>query len=84
MNVDLYPEMLREVLYKETVQVTFPNLTVNQTELPDSIAYRALRKIRDIVRDDSLRDKECFQQIEAIVCVPESIGSDGGFRHDFG
>lgn len=81
--MDLYIEMLREVLYKETVQVTFPNLTVNQTELLNSIAYRALRKIRDIVRDDSLRDEECFQQIEAIVCVLESIGSDGGSRHDF-
>lgn len=81
--MDLYIEMLREVLYKETVQVTFPNLTVNQTELLNSIAYRALRKIRDIVRDDSLRDEECFKQIEAIVCVLESIGSDGGSRHDF-
>lgn len=83
MDMDLYIEMLREVLYKETVQVTFPNLTVNQTELLNSIAYRALRKIRDIVRDDSLRDEECFKQIEAIVCVLESIGSDGGNRHDF-
>lgn len=83
MDMDLYIEMLREVLYKETVQVTFPNLTVNQTELLNSIAYRALRKIRDIVRDDSLRDEECFKQIEAIVCVLESIGSDGGSRHDF-
>lgn len=81
--MDLYIEMLREVLYKETVQVTFPNLTVNQTELLNSIAYRALRKIRDIVRDNSLRDEECFKQIEAIVCVLESIGSDGGNRHDF-
>ena len=83
MDMDLYIEMLREVLYKETVQVTFPNLTVNQTELLNSIAYRALCKIRDIVRDDSLRDEECFKQIEAIVCVLESIGSDGGNRHDF-
>ena len=83
MDMDLYIEMLREVLYKETVQVTFPNLTVNQTELLNSIAYRALRKIRDIVRDNSLRDEECFKQIEAIVCVLESIGSDGGNRHDF-
>ena len=83
MDMDLYIEMLREILYKETVQVTFPNLTVNQTELLNSIAYRALRKIRDIVRDNSLRDEECFKQIEAIVCVLESIGSDGGNRHDF-
>lgn len=83
MDMDLYVEMLREILYKETVQVTFPNLTVDQTELLDSIAYRALKKIRDIVRDESLRDEECFKQIEAIVCVLESIGSGGGNRHDF-
>lgn len=84
MGMDLYMEMLREILYKEPVQVTFPNLTVNQTELLNSISYQALCKIRDIVRDDSLRDDECFKQIEAIVCVLESIGSDGGNRHDFG
>ena len=84
MGMDLYMEMLREILYKEPVQVTFPNLTVNQTELLNSVSYQALCKIRDIVRDDSLRDDECFKQIEAIVCVLESIGSDGGNRHDFG
>ena len=84
MGMDLYMELLREILYKAPVQVTFPNLTVNQTELLNSISYQALCKIRDIVRDDSLRDDECFKQIEAIVCVLESIGSDGGNRHDFG
>ena len=82
--MDLYAEMLREILYKEPVQVTFPNLTVNQTELLNSVSYQALCKIRDIGRDDSMRDDECFKQIEAIVCVLESIGSDGGNRHDFG
>ena len=79
--MDLYLEILKDLLQNETVQVTFPNLGVNQTELLKSVSYRALCRIRDIVRDDSLRDEACFQQIEAIVCVLEAIGSDGGNRH---
>ena len=82
--MELYVEMLKELLSRESIQVTFPNLTLNQRDLLDSISYQALKRIRDIIRDDSLRDEECFQQIEAIVCLLESLGSSGGTRHDFG
>ena len=45
--------------------------------------YQALRKIREILDDDTLEDKECFDRIEEIVCLYEAMGSDGGSRHDF-
>jgi len=47
-------------------------------------SYKALEKIRAILADDALSDAECFRKIEAIVCVLEELGSDGGGRHDFG
>ncbi|MEE1055782.1 MAG: hypothetical protein UH239_00850 [Acutalibacteraceae bacterium] len=47
-------------------------------------SYKALQKIKTIIEDDSLEDKECFMKIEEIVCLFEALGSDGGNRHDFG
>lgn len=46
--------------------------------------YEALRKIKNILEDESLTDTVCFQKIEEIIKVFEEIGSDGGSRHDFG
>jgi len=40
----------------------------------------ALNEIRLIIIDDNLNDFEC---VEKIVSKFESIGSDGGNRHDF-
>ena len=53
-------------------------------ELLEKECYKALKKIKEIIEDDSLSDKECFMQIEEIVCVFERLGSGGGNRHDFG
>lgn len=50
----------------------------------DSECYRALAEIRDIIRDDTLNDEDCFLKIEKIVSIFEEIGSGGGVRHDFG
>ena len=43
-----------------------------------------MHKIKHIVQDDSLDDKECFAKIEAIVILFETLGIDSGNRHDFG
>lgn len=45
---------------------------------------KILLKIRDILADERLSDKECFYKIEAIVSVFESVGISCGERHDFG
>lgn len=50
----------------------------------DSECYRALVKIREVIRDDTLNDEECFLKIEKIIDIYEEIGSGGGIRHDFG
>jgi len=53
-------------------------------EIVESDSYKALEKIRAILADETLSDAECFRKIEAVVCVFEELGSDGGGRHDFG
>lgn len=45
---------------------------------------KALRDIREILDDDTLEDRECFQRIERIVSLYEELGPGAGSRHDFG
>ena len=81
---ELYLEIFREVLSKQDIRVTFPTLEgVDLKRLTDSICYRALCRIRDYIRDDSLSDPECFRKIEQVICTLEDLGSSGDGRHDF-
>ena len=52
-------------------------------ELLDTISYRTLEKIKDIIMDSSLEDEDCFMRIERIVRSFEELGSPCGSRHDF-
>ena len=49
----------------------------------ESESYKALKKIKEIIRDDDLDDAECFDRIEKIVCLFDEMGIDSGGRHDF-
>ena len=82
--MDLYKETIIRALEKEEMRVSFSNLYINADEIVEMTCYRALNKIRDILHDESLEDDECFMQIEEIIRVFEKLGSNGGFRHDFG
>lgn len=78
--MELYQEILCHVLANETVQISFPQLeNTDVTKIVELRCYQALHKIKAI-----LEDGECFQQIEAIVCTFEELGSNCGSRHDFG
>ena len=50
----------------------------------DNECYRALAKIREVIRDDTLEDEDCFMRIERIITIYGEMGSGGGTRHDFG
>ena len=80
--MELYKELLLQILSEENMQISFNNLNVN--ELLESVCYRTLCRIKEIIEDDTLDDPECFMKIEEIVCVLEEVGSRGGIRHDFG
>lgn len=82
--MELFQEILIKVFEKQEITVLFPNLKINAVETVEIESYKALQKIKAIVENNSLSDKECFMRIEEIVCVLEDIGSDGGSRHDFG
>lgn len=83
--MELYQEILCRVLANEKIQVSFPELiNTDVTKIVELECYKALRKIKAILEDDTLADSECFQQIEEIVCAFEALGSNGGSRHDFG
>lgn len=79
--MDLFKEILINILMNEEINVNFPNLKFSATEIIEIESFKALQKIKTIIEDDSLSDFDC---IEEIVCVFEKIGSGGGIRHDFG
>jgi len=79
--MELYKEILTELLKKEEINIVFQNFTTSVTEIIENECYKTLQEIKAIIEDNSLNDFEC---VEKIVCVFESIGSDGGNRHDFG
>ena len=77
--MDFCQEILSKHLHQE--------INISEIELGkllDSICYKALKEIKEIIEDDSLDDAECFMKIERIVCLLEKLGSNGGSRHDFG
>ncbi len=82
--MDLYKEILTEILSKEKVTVRFENIDIKPSEIIELSCYQALQKIRAILDNDTLEDNECFLKIEEIICLFERLGSDGGSRHDFG
>lgn len=82
--MELYKEILIEILKYDVARVEFSHVKTDAAEIIDSVSYRALEKIKEIIEDEQLGDKECFEKIEKIVQLFESIGSSGGTRHDFG
>ena len=82
--MQLYQEILMHVLTQAHIQISFPDLQFNAEQIVEGECYKAMQKIREVLKDDSLDDVQCFERIEKIVCIFEEIGSDGGNRHDFG
>lgn len=80
--MELYKELLIRALQDGNLTVSFPDFNLN--ELLESRCYQALCQIKAVIEDTSFEDDACFQRIEEIICTFESLGSTGGFRHDFG
>ena len=47
-------------------------------------SFMVLKRIRDILDDHTLDDRDCFDRIEQIVELFEEWGPGAGSRHDFG
>lgn len=82
--MELYEEILIDVLKSDEDKVTFSNSSFNAERIIESECYRTLMKIKSVLEDDSYDDSDCFEKIEAIVCEFEALGSGCKGRHDFG
>ena len=76
-------ELWQEIINKETTNNKLKITATNINEILESKCYKALNQIKEIIKDSTLTDSECFYKIEEIVCVFEELGSNGGARHDF-
>ena len=82
--MELYKEILLHALTHGDIQLTLSCQEIDITKIIEGKCYSALQKIKTIIEDDSLEDKECFYKIEEIVSAFEDIGCVGLGRHDFG
>lgn len=81
--MDLYEQILYHALMTERVEITFPDLQLDPEKIVQETCYQTLQKIKNILADDTLDDRECFMKIDAVIQAFEAIGSDSGCRHDF-
>ncbi len=82
--MDLYKEILISALAKEELQISFPHFDGNIEKLFENECYKIIQRIKDILDDDSLEDKECFERIERLVIEFENLNCTDLSRHDFG
>lgn len=82
--MELYKEILFKILQTERAENNFSDLGCSSEKIVEMESYKALKKIKAIIEEDSLEDMECFYKIEKIIEVFEGLGSGGGSRHDFG
>ena len=82
--MELFTQLFIKALEGRKVEVRFPDAELDLAEKIESVSLATLRRIREIVMDDTLNDAECFKKIEEIVCTYEQPGIHCGVRHDFG
>ena len=82
--MELFTQLFIKALEGQKVEVTFSGGNFDLKESIESASVAALGRIREILKDVTLEDAECFKKIEAIVCEYEALGLDCGARHDFG
>lgn len=81
--MNLYVEILSNILAKEKINIEFPNFTVSPQEIVEMQSYKMLQKIKTIIENDSLDDRNCFMKIEEIISLFENLESYRSTRHDF-
>ena len=75
--------LLTHILAQKKLQVKVTIEGVDLAALLERDSLVLLSRIREILRDDTLDDGECFAKIEALVCLYEEQGLFCGTRHDY-
>lgn len=81
LDIALLRQMERELL----LETVYDERRLSDEEIKLLLNERSVRALGEIRRilDEDTPDEDCFSKIEAIVKVYESLGADGGARHDF-
>ena len=81
LDIALLRQMERELL----LETVYDERRLSDEEIKLLLNERSVCALGEIRRvlDEDTPDEDCFSKIEAIVKVYESIGADGGARHDF-
>ena len=79
-DITLYNDILQQLAAAQLIQEM---AKMDRAALVHDVCYQTLCKIRAVLDDDTLDDPSCFLKIEEILSIFESLGSDGGSRHDF-
>lgn len=82
--MELYRDMLCRILETEEFEILLPKWNMKVEEMMEMKCYQALQAIKRILEEDELEDEECFDRIEKIISVFETLGSGIYDRHDFG
>lgn len=80
--MELWQEIMCKLFQQWDIKIVFPQMP-DVEKIFEMECYQALKKIHEIIKNRDLSDKECFMEIENIVCLFEDMGSSGGGRHDF-
>lgn len=63
----LYKEILAKILEQEEGYIIYPKIKTCMTKIARLKCYKALEKIKAIIEDDSLEDREQLLKIEEII-----------------
>ena len=82
-GMGLLEELLKTAVRDGDITVNVSFEAEDLIMIAEGKCYNILSQIRDIVRDNSIDDPECFMKIEKLVCLFEKEGIGAGCRHDF-
>ena len=82
--MELWQQILWKALEKADGRQYLPGIVIDAQKIVQMECHKTLKKIKEIVEDESLDDPECFRRMEEILVLFDEIGADDGGRHDFG
>lgn len=74
--MELYKEILIKVLSNSKIEIEFPHLEISAAEIVEIKAYKALKRIKQVLVCREVEKQDSLREIEEIIRVFEILGSD--------